>query len=169
MRSPRLAVRESEPIGAVATAMISRTANPVRDVTDEIQEPELLAGAARAGNSVSTHQLRRLRDAGAMPRPRVAHADGARGSSSWYPAWAVERGARSPAREDSEHTPPFGLRDLFIEPAVVVVGRHADVDDFAAPRARFEIFSPDFATGFAAFVGRLTVLVDNGNFSRTAF
>jgi hypothetical protein len=60
-------------------------------VTDEIQEPELLERSARAGEPVSSHQLKRFRDTGAMPRPRVVHAKGTRGSSAFYPAWAVEQ------------------------------------------------------------------------------
>jgi len=58
---------------------------------DEIQEPELLERATRGGEPVSSHQLKRFRDAGAMPRPRVVHVKGARGSSAFYPAWAVEQ------------------------------------------------------------------------------
>lgn len=60
-------------------------------MTDEIQEPELLERAARAGEQVSSHQLKRFRDAGAMPRPRVIHVKGVRGSSAVYPGWAVEQ------------------------------------------------------------------------------
>ena len=60
-------------------------------MTDEIQESELLERATRAGEPVSSHQLKRFRDAGAMPRPRVVHVRGARGSSAFYPAWAVEQ------------------------------------------------------------------------------
>lgn len=33
-------------------------------MSDEIQEPELLERACRAGEPVSTHQLKRFRDAG---------------------------------------------------------------------------------------------------------
>lgn len=57
----------------------------------EIDEAELLARAAQAGEPVSVHQLKRLRRAGLMPRPQVAHAKGVRGSSAHYPAWAIEQ------------------------------------------------------------------------------
>jgi hypothetical protein len=57
----------------------------------EVDESELLAGAARAGERVSAHQLKRWRRAGLIPRPRVAHAKGVRGSTALYPAWSIEQ------------------------------------------------------------------------------
>jgi hypothetical protein len=54
----------------------------------EVEERELLA---RAGKSVSEHQLKRWRGAGLIPRPRVVHMRGVRGSRAFYPAWAVEQ------------------------------------------------------------------------------
>lgn len=60
-------------------------------MNDEIPETELLERGARAGELASTHQLKRFRDAGAMPRPRVVHVAGVRGSSAFYPDWAVDQ------------------------------------------------------------------------------
>jgi hypothetical protein len=60
-------------------------------IRSEVEERELLAGAARAGEEVSDHQLKRWRRAGLIPRPRVVHAKGVRGSRAFYPAWAVEQ------------------------------------------------------------------------------
>ena len=58
---------------------------------DEIDEPTLLAAAARAGEAVTGDQLKRWRRAGLMPRPRTAHVRGLRGSRAWYPDWAIEQ------------------------------------------------------------------------------
>jgi hypothetical protein len=60
-------------------------------ITSEVEERELLASAARAGAEVSAHQLKRWRRAGLIPRPRVVHASGVRGSMALYPVWAVEQ------------------------------------------------------------------------------
>ena len=60
-------------------------------MADEIEESALLAAAARAGETLSSHQLKRWRRAGLIPRPRVIHAAGVRGSSAWYPTWTVEQ------------------------------------------------------------------------------
>jgi hypothetical protein len=49
-------------------------------MVDELDEASLLAAAARAGVTVSSHQLKRWRRAGLMPRPRIEHAPGLRGS-----------------------------------------------------------------------------------------
>ena len=57
----------------------------------EVDESELLAGAARAGEEVSAYRLKRWRRVGLLPRPRVVHRDGVRGSRALYPAWAVEQ------------------------------------------------------------------------------
>jgi hypothetical protein len=58
---------------------------------DELDEPSLLAAAARAGFTVSSHQLKRWRRAGLIPRPRIEHPRGVRGSRAVYPGWAVEQ------------------------------------------------------------------------------
>ena len=60
-------------------------------IRSEVDQRELLAGAARAGEQVSAHQLKRWRRAGLIPRPRVVHKEGVRGSRALYPAWAVEQ------------------------------------------------------------------------------
>jgi hypothetical protein len=60
-------------------------------IRSEADETELLAGAARAREAVSAHQLKRWRRAGLIPRPRVVHEEGVRGSRALYPAWAVEQ------------------------------------------------------------------------------
>ena len=64
---------------------------PKELIRSEVEESELLAGAARAGEEVSAHQLKRWRRAGLIPRPRVVHTKGVRGSGTLYPAWAVEQ------------------------------------------------------------------------------
>ncbi len=58
---------------------------------DKFDEASLLAAAARAGFTVSSHQLKRWRRAGLIPRPRIAHPRGVRGSRALYPGWAVEQ------------------------------------------------------------------------------
>lgn len=53
----------------------------------EIDESALLAAVARAGETPPTSdQLKGWRRAGVIPRPRVEHASGVRGSRAWYPA-----------------------------------------------------------------------------------
>jgi hypothetical protein len=64
---------------------------PTELIRSAIEESEVLTGAARAGEEVSAHQLKRWRRAGLIPRPRVVHTKGIRGSGSRYPAWAVEQ------------------------------------------------------------------------------
>jgi hypothetical protein len=58
-------------------------------MADELDEASLLAAVARAGVTVSSHQLKRWRRAGLMPRPRIEHTPGVRGSRASYPVWAV--------------------------------------------------------------------------------
>ncbi len=57
----------------------------------EVDERELLAAAAHAGEEISAHQLKRWRRAGLIPRPRVVHEQGVRGSRALYPAWVIEQ------------------------------------------------------------------------------
>jgi hypothetical protein len=58
-------------------------------MVNELDEANLLAATARAGAVVSSHQLKRWRRAGLMPRPRIEHPPGLRGSRAFYPGWAV--------------------------------------------------------------------------------
>ncbi|HXP36324.1 MAG TPA: hypothetical protein VN817_01030 [Solirubrobacteraceae bacterium] len=52
----------------------------------------MLATVERAGEARPTgEQLKRWRRAGLLPRPRLEHHIGLRGSASWYPAWAAEQ------------------------------------------------------------------------------
>jgi hypothetical protein len=57
----------------------------------ELDETQLLAAAAEAEVRVSPHQLKRWRRAGLVPRPRIKHVSGVRGSRALYPAWAVQQ------------------------------------------------------------------------------
>jgi hypothetical protein len=60
--------------------------------TDEITEAAMRDGVERAGETPPTSdQLKRWRRAGLLPRPRLEHRAGLRGSQSWYPAWAAEQ------------------------------------------------------------------------------
>lgn len=53
----------------------------------DIDEPTLLASVTQAGEPPPTaEQLKRWRRAGVVPRPRVEHVSGARGSKALYPA-----------------------------------------------------------------------------------
>jgi hypothetical protein len=60
-------------------------------MVDELDEASLLEAAVRAGVTVSSHQLKRWRRVGLMPRPRIEHTPGVRRSRAVYPAWAVEQ------------------------------------------------------------------------------
>lgn len=57
----------------------------------EIDEAALLGVATAADHKISRHQLKRWRRAGLLPRPRIEHREGVRGSRSWYPAWTAEQ------------------------------------------------------------------------------
>ena len=58
--------------------------------TEEITEAAMLEPVKRAGQTPPTSdQLKRWRRAGLLPRPRVEHRAGVRGSQSVYPAWAA--------------------------------------------------------------------------------
>jgi hypothetical protein len=60
--------------------------------TREITEAAMFAALARAGETPpSSGQLKRWRRAGLLPRPRVEHRAGVKGSRSWYPVWASEQ------------------------------------------------------------------------------
>jgi hypothetical protein len=60
--------------------------------TAEITEAAMLDAVERAGETPPTSdQLKRWRRAGLLPRPRLKHQAGLRGSQSWYPAWATEQ------------------------------------------------------------------------------
>jgi hypothetical protein len=60
--------------------------------TAEITEAAMLDAVERAGETPPTNdQLKRWRGAGLLPRPRIEHQAGLRGSQSWYPAWAAEQ------------------------------------------------------------------------------
>jgi hypothetical protein len=61
-------------------------------ITDEITETAMLAAVERAGATPpSSDQLKRWRRAGLLPRPRLEHRSGVKGSQSWYPAWAADQ------------------------------------------------------------------------------
>jgi hypothetical protein len=60
--------------------------------TEEITEAAMLDTVERAGEMLPTSdQLKRWRRAGLLPRPRVEHRAGVRGSQSWYPEWAADQ------------------------------------------------------------------------------
>jgi hypothetical protein len=60
--------------------------------TAEITEAALLDAAKHAGETPPTSdQLKRWRRAGLLPRPRLEHRAGVRGSQSMYPAWAADQ------------------------------------------------------------------------------
>jgi hypothetical protein len=60
--------------------------------TDEILERTMLDAVEHAGETSPTgDQLKRWRRAGLLPRPRLEHRPGIRGSRSWYPAWAADQ------------------------------------------------------------------------------
>jgi hypothetical protein len=60
--------------------------------TAEIAEAAMLDAVERVGETPPTSdQLKRWRRAGLLPRPRIGHKAGLRGSQSWYPAWAAEQ------------------------------------------------------------------------------
>lgn len=60
--------------------------------TDEITETAMLDTVESAGDARPTgDQLKGWRRAGLLPRPRLEHPAGLRGSQSWYPAWAAEQ------------------------------------------------------------------------------
>jgi hypothetical protein len=72
--------------------------------TAEITEAAMLDAVERAGETPPTSdQLKRWRRAGLLPRPRLEHRSGVRGSQSWYPAWAAEQLLAIVRLHDSNH------------------------------------------------------------------
>ena len=64
----------------------------------------MLAAVERAGEKPPTSdQLKRWRRAGLLPRPRLEHRAGLRGSQSLYPAWAAEQLLAIVRRHRSDH------------------------------------------------------------------
>jgi hypothetical protein len=62
------------------------------ETTREITEAEMLDVVELAGEAPPTgDQLKRWRRAGLLPRPRLGHQPGLKGSQSRYPAWAAEQ------------------------------------------------------------------------------
>ena len=58
----------------------------------EIDEPSLLKACTGAGESPPTRtQLKAWRRAGVIPRPRIEHRPGLKGSKAFYPAWADDQ------------------------------------------------------------------------------
>jgi hypothetical protein len=80
-------------------------------MTTELGETELLDTVAACGLERPTaHQLKRWRRAGLVPRPRVLHTTGKRGSHALYPPWAVDQLAAVARLHSSVH----GLDDLIV-------------------------------------------------------
>src|ERR1700689_500928 len=60
--------------------------------TDEISEAAMLDAVELARTMPPTSdQLKRWRRAGLLPRPRLVHPTGMRGSQSMYPAWTTKQ------------------------------------------------------------------------------
>jgi hypothetical protein len=62
------------------------------ETTAEITEAEMLRAIERAGHAPPTSdQLKRWRRAGLLPRSRLEHRPGLRGSQSLYPSWTADQ------------------------------------------------------------------------------
>lgn len=112
--------------------MVSRTPDP-KSLTGGISQRELLAAAGRQGAKVSSHQLKRWRTAGLVPRPKVVHVAGIRGSRALYPEWAirqlvaVERLHRSIHRLDALRVAVW-WKGLWVEPDALRASLIAPLD-----------------------------------------
>jgi hypothetical protein len=132
--------------------------------TNEITETAMLAAVAHAGEAPPTSdQLKRWRRAGLLPRPRLVHQGGLRGSQSLYPTWAAEQllaivnvhrsthrlgDLRSALWWDGYWVEPSALRETLITPLErfsndALKARRGEEDPYEAADAILKAFPDD--------------------------